>query len=188
MEIASELVQACRRGDPEAFEALVRQTQRTVFGIALRIVGNREDAADVAQEAYVRIWRGLRRFRGEANLGTWIHRVTTNTALTYLKRSRRLFEPLDEEKLGARVASPDDEDARLDAEEVERAVERLPDAYRSVVTLKDVYGLSCEEIGRQMGLTEGAVKVRLFRARRKLAEDLTRSGVVVPMRRKKVEG
>ena len=89
--------------------------------------------------------------------------------------------------MAERLATIDDEDARLAAEEVERAVERLPDAYRAVVVLKDMYGMSCEEIADEMGLTEGAVKVRLFRARRKLAEDLTRGGVVVPIRRKKVQ-
>lgn len=180
--IAPELVEACRRGDAEAFETLVRQTNRTVFGIVYRIVGNAEDAADVTQEVYVRVWRSLKAFRGDANLGTWLHRVATNAAITHLKRRGRLAEPM-EEAMEQRLASRDDEDERLSAEEVEHAIERLSPPYRAAVVLKDVYGMSCEEIGRMLGINEGAVKVRLFRARRKLAEDLLQGGVVVPMRR-----
>lgn len=189
MFIAPELVEACRRGDAEAFETLVRQTNRTVFGIVYRIVGNVEDATDVTQEVYIRVWRSLKAFRGDANLGTWLHRVATNAAITHLKRRGRLAEPM-EEAMEERLATRDDEDERLSADEVERAIERLAPPYRVVVVLKDVYGMSCEEIGRQIGLTEGAVKVRLFRARRKLAEDLLEGGVVLPMRqpkRKKVQ-
>lgn len=187
MQIAPELVEACRRGDAEAFEALVRQTNRQIYGLVMRIVGNPEDAADVTQEVYVRVWRSLRGFRGDANLATWMHRVATNAALTHLKRRGRMAEPVEEEKMQERLAVGDDEDARLSSAEVERALSRLSDGYRVVVVLKDMYGLNCEEIAKEIGLTEGAVKVRLFRARRKLAADLTDGGVVVPMRRKKVQ-
>ena len=191
MYIAPELVDACRRGDAEAFESLVRQTNRSVYGLVYRIVGNAEDAADVTQDVYIRVWRSLKAFRGDANLGTWLHRVATNAAITHLKKRGRLAEPVEDE-MESRLAARDDEDDRLSADEVERALERLPASYRVVVTLKDLYGFSCQEIGRQIGLTEGAVKVRLFRARRKLAEDLLEGGVVVPMRRqvkrKKVQG
>lgn len=191
MQIAPELVEACRRGDAEAFETLVRQTHRTLYGLVYRIVGNAEDAADVTQDVYIRVWRSLKAFRGDASLGTWLHRVATNAAITHLKRRGRLAEPV-EEWMEERLTTRDDEDARLSANEVERALERLPDSYRVVVVLKDAYGLSCEEIGRQVGITEGAVKVRLFRARRKLAQDLLAGGVVLPMRsparRKKVQG
>jgi RNA polymerase sigma-70 factor (ECF subfamily) len=187
VQIAPELIEACRRGDAGAFERLVRETNRAVFTVVLRIVGNREDAADVTQDVYVRIWRNLRSFRGDANAATWIHRIATNAALSHLKRRGRLAVPVEEDVMAERLATIDDEDARLAAGEIERAVAALPDAYRAVVVLKDMYGMSCEEIGTEMGLTEGAVKVRLFRARRKLAEALTRGGVVVPMRRKKVQ-
>jgi RNA polymerase sigma-70 factor, ECF subfamily len=186
VQIAPELVEACRRGDAGAFEELVRTTHRTIYGVVLRITGNPEDAADVTQEVYVRVWKSLRGFRGEANLATWMHRVATNAALTHLRRRGRMAEPVEEESMVERIATVGSEDARIDADEIEASLARLPDGYRVVVVLKDVYGMSCDEIGRRLGLTEGAVKVRLFRARRKLAEDLTRGGVVVPMRRKKV--
>lgn len=165
---------------------MVRQTHRSVYGVALRITGNPEDAADVTQEVYVRVWRSLRGFRGDANLATWLHRVATNASLSHLRRRGRMPEPIEDQAVIERVAAVGDEDARIDAGLVEEALGRLPDAYRVVVVLKDIYGMSCEEIGSKLGLTEGAVKVRLFRARRKLAEDLAGGGVVVPMRRKKV--
>jgi RNA polymerase sigma-70 factor (ECF subfamily) len=185
VQIAPELVEACRRGDAGAFDELVRQTHRSVYGIAFRITGNPEDAADVTQEVFVRVWRSLRGFRGEANLATWLHRVATNTALTHLRRRGRAPEPIEEDAMTSRIAIASEEDARIDADEVEKALQRLPEAYRVAVVLKDVYGMSCDEIAQKLGLTEGAVKVRLFRARRKLAEDLVGGGVVVPMRRKK---
>jgi RNA polymerase sigma-70 factor (ECF subfamily) len=185
VQIAQDLVDACRRGDAGAFDELVRQTHKAIFTVVLRITGNPEDAADVTQDVYVRVWRSLRGFRGDANLATWMHRVATNAALTHLRRRGRLAEPVEEQDVMERVASVDQEDARIDAREIEAALARLPDAYRVPVVLKDMVGMSCEEIGREMGLTEGAVKVRLFRARRKLAQDLVTGGVVVPIRRKK---
>ncbi|MFN2642059.1 MAG: RNA polymerase sigma factor [Actinomycetota bacterium] len=187
MQIAPELVEACRRGDAGAFERFVRQTNRSIYTVVLRIVGNPDDAADVTQDVYIRIWRSIRGFRGDANIATWVHRIATNAALTHLKKRGRLAAPMEEEQMAERLATVDDEDQRLSAAEVERAVERLPDAYRPLIVLKDMYGMTCEEIAEQMGMTEGAVKVRLFRARRKLAEDLTQGGVVVPMRKKKVQ-
>ena len=185
MQVDPDLVEACRRGDAGAFDELVRQTHRAIYTVVLRITGNAEDAADVTQEVYVRVWRSLRGFRGDANLATWMHRVATNAALSHLRRRGRMEEPVEEQAMVERIATVDQEDARIDAREIEAALSRLTDAYRVPVVLKDLMGLSCEEIARELGMTEGAVKVRLFRARRKLAEDLVAGGVVVPLRRKK---
>src|SRR6266540_6079404 len=167
--VSHEVIAACRRGDPKAFEEVVRRTYRHVYTQALRLVGDRQDAEDVAQEAYVRVFRGLAGFRGEAQFETWMYRIVANAAMTHLRKRRRFGELLGEEDGGdrsAEVPSP----ARVaeqvvDKESLALALESLPLSLRSVVVLKDVYGLSCQEIGDLVGTTEGAVKVRLHRAR-----------------------
>ena len=172
--VSVELLAACRRGDPGAFEEVVRRTHRQVYTQALRLVGDRQEAEDVAQDAYLRVFRGLSGFRGEAQFETWLYRIVANAAMSHLRKRRRFGDVL---------ALPDDEPAQIpssvrvdeetvDRDELRRALEGLPTSLRSAVILKDVYGLSCQEIGDQLGITEGAVKVRLHRARRRLAASL----------------
>lgn len=180
MQIPQELSEACLRGDPGAFDELVRTTHRPVYSLVWRIVGNAEDAADVTQDVYVRAWRGLKSFRGDANLATWLYRVATNTALTHVKSRARQGIPVEPDEL-PEVPTSDGSDERADADAMERSLRALTPAARAVVVLKDVYGWSCEEIAREMETTEGAVKVRLFRARQRLADELASAGVVVPI-------
>lgn len=184
MQVSRELVESCQRGDPGAFDDLVRQTHRAVFTLVYRIVGDRDDAADVMQDVYVRVWRNVRSFRGDANLATWLHRVAANAALSHLKRRGRIGVTQDPGTM-PEVAVSDGAEQRADADLLEAALATLPPAQRAVVVLKDVYGWSCSEIGKQMGATEGAVKVRLFRARQRLADELATAGVVVPMNKRK---
>ena len=178
------LVEAARRGDSEAFEALIEQTHKAVYGLVYRLVGNHDDAADVMQETYLRIWRSLRSYRGDAAFATWAYRIAANAAMTHLKRRGREAEPVDPADLAPlEQAVPVEEP--LDSEVLDRALAKLPTPMRTVLVMKDVYGFSLAEIAKQVGATEGAVKVRVFRARRRLAEELYGNDVVVPMRRKK---
>jgi RNA polymerase sigma-70 factor (ECF subfamily) len=184
LQVPKELVESVRRGEPGAFEALVQETHRSVYSLVYRIVGNPDDAADVTQDVYLRVWRGMRTFRGDANFATWLYRVAANAALTHIKRRARAGIPVDPVDVPD-VPSPDGAEERADAELLEQALAKLSPQARAVVVLKDVYGWSCEEIGKHMGTTEGAVKVRLFRARQRLADELATSGVVVPMKKRK---
>ena len=184
MHIDATLVEAAKRGDPEAFEALIEQTHKAVYGLVFRLVGNHDDAADVMQETYLRIWRSLRSYRGDAAFATWAYRIAANAAMTHLKRRGREAEPVDPAGL-APLERPVQADEQLDGETLDGALARLPAAMRTVLVMKDVYGFSLAEIAKQVGATEGAVKVRVFRARRRLAAELYGSEVVVPMRRKK---
>ena len=173
--VTPELLAACRRGDPRAYEEVVERTYRHVYTQALRLVGDRHEAEDVAQEAYLRMFRGLPGFRGDARFETWLYRIVANTAMTHLRRRRRfgelLTEPGDEpERVPADVRFADQ---AADRDELIRALAALPLSLRSVVVLKDVYGLSCREIGGELGISEGAVKVRLHRARRRLMDHLS---------------
>jgi RNA polymerase sigma-70 factor, ECF subfamily len=169
--VTPELIAACRRGDPRSFEEVVRRTHRQVYTQALRLVGDRKDAEDVAQDAYLRMFRALKGFRGDAQFETWLYRIVANAAMSHLRRRRRFGDVLAEPEDAPlpEIASP----ARTDDQAVDRrmlqdALDALPVSLRSVVVLKDVYGLSCQEIGDQIGVSEGAVKVRLHRARQKL--------------------
>lgn len=186
MQVAPELVEAASRGDPEAFEQIVRQTYRAVYSLVYRILGDSDDAADVTQEVYIRTWKSLRRFRGDANLGTWLYRVATNAALSHARKRGRAGERIATEILEAEPAPEPGPEERVTGErEVERGLRLLPEAQRTVVVLKDMYGWSVKEIAETMGVTEGAVKVRLFRARQRLADALAHAGNVVPLDRRR---
>ena len=167
--VSTELLAACRRGDRRAFEELVELTHRRVYSLAFRLMGDRTEAEDVAQEAYLRMFRGLAGFREEARFETWMHRIVTNCAISMLKRRGRFGDVLAEEPEDLPV--PDSTAPMLvERDALSRALAVLPDGQRVVLLLKDVYGLSCREIGEEVGIEEGAVKVRLHRARKRLRE------------------
>ena len=170
--VSPELLEACRRGDPRAFEALVDETHQRAYTLALRLVGDRHEAEDVTQDAYMRVFRSLKGFRGDSAFETWLYRIVTNAALNHLRRKGRFgnlaAEPEDlEDAVGA--ADPALEGVG-ERDEIERGLARLPEGMRAVMVLKEIYGLSCREIGDELGLNEGAVKVRLHRARKRLKE------------------
>ena len=174
--VSRELLAGCRRGDPRAFEELVGITHRRVYALAYRLVGDRYEAEDVVQEAYLRMFRGLAGFREEARFETWMHRIVTNTAFNQMRRRGR-FGALVEEEEPLEVPVPDTSELQATLrDELERALARLPEGQRTVLLLKDVYDLSCREIGEEIGIQEGAVKVRLHRARKRLREILSEEG------------
>ena len=172
-----ELVAAARAGDRTAFEQLVRATSAEMYTLAYRLTGNEEDARDVMQEAYLRAYRGLRRFRGEARFTTWMYRITANCASTQMaRRARTRHEELDDDTALVDPRPEHDPELRVaaafDRERLASAVAMLPERLRVVVVLKDVYDLSHQAIAAELGISEAAAKVRLHRARRRLREQL----------------
>ena len=170
--VSPDVLARARRGDPRAFEEVVRATHRRSYTLALRLVGDRQDAEDVTQEAYLRAYRSLRGFREDARFETWLYRIVTNTAISHLRRRGRFGDLVRDEQGVPEPPLPavaSDERA-VDRDRLATALGALSPAMRTVVLLKDVYGLSCAEIGREVGATEGAVKVRLHRARARLRE------------------
>ena len=168
-----EVAAAARTGDREAFAALVRATYEGTYTLAYRLVGNEEDARDVVQDTYLRAYRSIGQFRGEARVTTWLYRITANCASTHVGRRRRhRYEPLDleHEPIDLRPASdPLDRAVSGDLRaSVQAAIAELPPRLRAVVVLRDVYDLSHEAIAAELGITETAAKVRLHRARRAL--------------------
>lgn len=176
MELA-ELVTAAKAGDRKAFEELVRATHADTYTLAYRLTGNEEDAQDVMQEAYFRAWKGLKRYRGDAAFTTWMYRITANCASSHLsRRTRHRHDSLADDHPLADERVEADPEARLGAaaerERLNTALQSLPADMRSVVVLRDVYDLPHEAIAAELGISEGAAKVRLHRARRKLRERL----------------
>jgi RNA polymerase sigma-70 factor (ECF subfamily) len=177
VDVPPSVIEACKRGDPRAFEELVRLTHRQVYSVAFRLLGNPDDAADVSQETYLKLLRAIRTFRGEAKFSTWLYRVTSSVAISALrKRARRLGELSLEAEAAEELPSLIDPGREVERKElgnqIEIALRALPTGYRTVVVMKDIYGFSLEEIGKHLGITEGAAKVRLFRARQRLKDML----------------
>jgi RNA polymerase sigma-70 factor, ECF subfamily len=176
LEVDRKLVEAAQAGDRLALEELVRRTHRSVYTCALRLVGNPDDAADVTQDVYLRVVRKLGGFRHEASFATWLNRVTTNVAMSALKRrTRRLSVEGGAVPPEARDLAPDPAERAETialARRLEGLVARLPDTQRQVLVLRDIYGQSTDEVADAMGISPGAVKVRLFRARERLKAEL----------------
>jgi len=172
------LLDGVRRGDPRAFETLVTAHQHRVFGVALRMLRNRAEAEEVAQEVFLRVHRGIETFRGEAKLSTWLYAIASRLCLTRLAAGDRRLSREGEESLG-RLASGDTDPAdnaergELDAA-LHRAISELPDERRVVVVLRDLEGLAYEEIAAALDLPLNTVRSRLHRARMDLKEKLER--------------
>ena len=179
MHVDAELVRAVQRGERGAMDDLIRGTYADVYALCRRLLGDPTDAADATQEVYVRVVRSVMAFRGESAFGTWLHRVTVNTCMTSLRRRGDVrargqsagaldFEP---DELLSDDAGPEERAERSDlATRTAAALAELSEEAREVVVLRDVRGLSTREAAEVLGVSEGAVKVRLHRAHARLRE------------------
>jgi RNA polymerase sigma-70 factor (ECF subfamily) len=172
-----ELVERSRRGDRTAFAALFSRHNAAVYSLAVRLTPERETAREVAQESWIRAWRALGGFRGEAAFGTWMYRITANTAATWRRRSRRhLAADIDEvpetESLDGAVYPEEVAENRDLGRRLARALGTLPPGIRAVVVMKDVHGWSHQEIAEALGISVTAAKVRLHRGHQKLQHRL----------------
>lgn len=171
------LVLAAREGDRKAFEQLVVATSSDTYSLAHRLVGNDDDARDVVQEAYLRAFRGIQRFRGDAQFSTWLYRITANCAATHLgRRLRHRHEQLGEDDALPDTSPAHDPPAVAEAnalrDRVTAELAELPPRLRAVVVLRDVYDLPHEAIAAELDISVAATKVRLHRARKRLRERL----------------
>ena len=169
----SELVKKSQLGDKSAFEELVKRHQELVFSLSFKLTGNRELANDVAQEAFIRAWKAIGKFRGDSTFGTWIYRITVNTAWTLRKKAKKHYslniedtqEPIvvDEKKDPELVAINSDLSLVL-----RKALNQIPLEQRIIVELKNIEGRSHKEIADYLDISVTAAKVRLHRAHQKL--------------------
>jgi RNA polymerase sigma-70 factor (ECF subfamily) len=169
------LVEAVRSGDGEAFEWLVRKYQHRVVGLARGLLADRGDAEDVAQEAFLRAYKGLAGFRGTSQFRTWLFQIVVNTARTFRQRQRSRELVADDDQTLETIAGPDRvEAAVISRDEVTRALGLLSAELREAVVLRDVEGLGYREIAEMVGVPIGTVESRIFRARQHLRETLGR--------------
>jgi RNA polymerase sigma-70 factor, ECF subfamily len=174
-----ELVQRCQAGDMSAFQELVSRYQQKIFIVILGLLRHREDALEVAQEAFFRAYRKIKGFQGDSSFYTWLYRIAVNTAIDAQRRQNR--NPLDfresmDEVLEERNEVAKDPFAELHDKELRaklmQAINELTPEHRAVIVLRTVEGLSYKEIGRLLNCSEGTVMSRLHYARKKLQDKL----------------
>ncbi|MEA2447284.1 MAG: polymerase sigma-70 factor, subfamily [Actinomycetota bacterium] len=174
--VPPDLVERCRQGDEQAWKELVEATHRDVYTLCLRILRDPDDAAEATQDAYLKMWRGLKGFRGDAMLETWMYRVATNTAISKHRSRKRKKDHetgIGDELLTEMAASGSVEataGAKIEVQALDKALQTLPEHYRAAVILRDVYGFNTEEIAKQLKISVTAAKVRVHRGRKKLKE------------------
>jgi RNA polymerase sigma-70 factor, ECF subfamily len=170
-----ELVALCLAGQREAFDVIVERHRRTVYQLCYRFVSNHEDASDLAQEVFIRAFKGLQRFRGQSSLGTWLYRIGVNLCLNRVSVKRPATEPLDARPhVDEQAKDPSDELLRGErAQEVRAAIAQLPKKQRATVILRVYHELSHEEIAGVLGSSVGAVKANFFHALGNLKRLLT---------------
>ena len=170
------LVDRVQQGDKSAFDVLVRKYQHKIVKLVMRYVRDPTEALDVSQEAFLKAYRALPGFRGESAFYTWLYRIAINTAKNYLVAARRRpleydLDPQDPEQYDtqARLKDVDTPEGLALSEEirhtVNRAIEQLPDDLRTAIILREIEGMSYEEIARTMQCPVGTVRSRIFRAR-----------------------
>jgi len=175
-ELDQELVRRVQRGDSAAFDLLVRKYQHRIVGLIGRYIADWSECQDVAQETFLRAYRALGNFRGDAQFYTWLHRIAVNTAKNHLVASNRRpptddidVDDAEQFASGMRLRDNDTPERELMRQQLEqtvmRAVQSLPEELRQAITLREVDGLSYEEIAKRMDCPIGTVRSRIFRAR-----------------------
>ena len=179
----AELIRLAAAGGRDAFSALMERYEQRVYHQALRLVGHPEDAADVTQEVFFKAWRGLPRFQGDSAFSTWLYKLTGNAAIDLLRREKKRRGDTTLDDPAAPVLFPDPSPTpqqTLEAKELRQAVaeglSRLSGEHRRVLVLRELNGLSYEQIGQILELPAGTVKSRIARARLALAKILRESG------------
>jgi RNA polymerase sigma-70 factor (ECF subfamily) len=176
------LVTRARQGDREAFRGLCERHQRRAYSVALGIVHNSDDARDIVQEAFLKVWKSIGAFEGQSAFYTWLYRIVTNLAIDHLRKLRP-SQPYDDAREREEDEIPGEDNIlpqtaglhpgrALESKEIgqaiERALEGLSANHRAVLLMREVEGLSYKEMARAMGCSEGTIMSRLFHARKKM--------------------
>ena len=181
------VIRRVQRGDANAFEYLMAAYEKNVYNLALRMTGNPEDAEDMAQEAFLKAYSSLGSFRGDSKFSVWLYRIVSNVCLDFLRKQKKTqsfsLSMEDDDGEEAELELPDlsslpeeELEKKLTREAVRRGLAQLPEDARQILLLREIQGLSYEEIGETLGLEPGTVKSRIFRARKKLCAFLLADG------------
>lgn len=187
MTTESQLVDQAKQGNTHAFEQLVLRHQNRIYSLAVHMVQDRDEASDLAQEAFFKAWQNLPSFQGESSFSTWMHRLTTNLCLDYLRKQTRRQDiaatvSLDDEASGWSEPLDFQQDPHHQMEHLELrqtirdALSQLPDHQRQVLVMRELSGMSYQEIAEQLDLDLGTVKSRIARARLSLRKILLQQG------------
>lgn len=183
-----ELIALCQQGDVNAFERLIAGYQKKVINAAYGMMGNPEDAYDIAQEVFLKVFQNIGKFHGQSSFSTWLYRVTSNVCLDELRRRKRRISDAvslspDEESDFAEIqiadkdAGPQEQAERSETRlAVQKAIDALPEDYRAVIVLRELQGLDYQQIADAMECSLGTVKSRISRARQMLKEKLINMG------------
>ncbi|MFZ0279830.1 MAG: sigma-70 family RNA polymerase sigma factor [Candidatus Sulfotelmatobacter sp.] len=174
----AQLIELAKRGDAEAFQALYDKHKRRVYSLCLRMTANTAEAEDLAQEAFLQLFRKIATFRGESAFSTWLHRLSVNVVLMHLRKKSLPVVSLEETTQGTEEDSPKrdfgaDDIAlagSIDRMQLQRAVDNLPPGYRTIFVLHDIEGYEHNEIARIAGCSIGNSKSQLHKARMKLRD------------------
>lgn len=182
----NQIIRSVLNGNVNEFEKLVTAYEKNVYNLALRLVGDPEDAADMTQETFIKAYRALGSFRGDSKFSAWLYRIVSNVCLDFLRsRSRRKQVSLSVEdedgeafmELPDMSGNPEEQlMKKLSMEAVRSGLEQLPPQQRQILVLRELGGLSYAELAQTLGLEEGTVKSRIFRARKRLCALLLRDG------------
>jgi len=178
-----DLARKAANGDREAFEELVLTYEKKVFNIAYRMSGSYDDASELAQEAFIKVFKSINSFRADSEFGTWIYRITVNVCLDYIRKRKKqtqmIVEDLGEDdyilhNTPSREMSPGEyAEARETAREINHALEELKDEQKAMIVLRDIEGFTYNEIANMLQISEGTVKSRINRARLALSNILS---------------
>ena len=183
-----ELVARSNGGDPDSFNELIRRWERPIYALAYRQIGREEDARDVCQETFLRAYRALKGFRGQAKFSSWLYRIAINLCRDWMRRERRTPvmqapEDVDLMELAAAREPAESIEDRIARNDLSRAVERamavLPDEQRAAIVLKEYHGLTFQEIADLVGCPLSTVKTRLYQGLTVLRRELARTGTPV---------
>jgi len=181
------LIRRIKAGDADAFEEIVKTYEKPIYNLALRYTANPDDAFDVTQDVFLRVYRSIDTFKGQSKFSTWLYQIATNICIDYCRKASRkkeismvvTDESGEETEMDFADTSPTPEQSVEHTElreEITRCIEKLGDEHRMILILRDIDGLSYQEIGSILGMEQGTVKSRLFRAREKLRGLLLKSG------------
>lgn len=186
------LVERAKRGDVAAFEQLIGQYEKKVFNEAYRLTGNREDAFDIAQEAFVKVYTSLPDFRGDSSFSTWLLRIVRNACFDELRKRKRersaslqetvaMEDGAMERQFADSTDGPEQALERVETQRVvQQSISRLEEEYRVVLVMRDIQGYSYNEIADSLGINLGTVKSRLNRARNALKEMFGKLELLAP--------
>jgi RNA polymerase sigma-70 factor (ECF subfamily) len=177
MRNVNDLVKSAKSGDIQAFAAIVSNYKEMVFTIIMKIVQNREDAEDITQEVFIKVFKSLEKFKEESEFSTWLYRIAYNTTLSELRKKKLFFTPFEDELISENKLFTDDKEAEekeIKLQYLEKSLKKLPPDEIFLVTLHYLDEKSIEEISKISNLSTSNVKVKLHRIRKKLSLEISK--------------